>query len=129
MQRKIESEILPYKPSKSASIQLTYIKVSSGCSMSFSRVVNVNFSRVWFCSIPSQSFGTKFALCCHHRLTAMLRSYERTWWNLKQPRTTHAIYCFGTEFNHHMSCKIERSQIIKIKFKSSLYLYLQITIQ
>lgn len=48
---------------------------------SFSRAANLNLSNVWLGSI-SQSLGMKSALCFHQTFTAMLRSYDRTWWYL-----------------------------------------------
>ena len=60
----------------------TYNTVISDSSMSFSSEVKVTLSKVLFCSTPSQSSGTNPGVYFHHRFTAMLRSYERTWWNL-----------------------------------------------
>ena len=60
----------------------TYNTVISDSSMSFSSEAKVTLSKVWFCSTPSQSSGTNSGVYFHHRFTAMLRSYERTWWNL-----------------------------------------------
>ena len=62
---------------------MAYIKSSGSSSLelSLSRAANLNLSNVWLGSI-SQSVGMKSALCFHQTFTAMLRSYDRTWWYL-----------------------------------------------
>ena len=64
---------------------MTYIKSGGpACSWSLDSAWSeekLNLSKVWLGSIL-QSFGMKFTLCVHQTLTAMFRSYDRTWWNL-----------------------------------------------
>ena len=49
----------------------------------------LKLSKVWFGS-KSHFCGTKSTLWVHQTFTAMFRSYERTWWNLK--RNAHMGY-------------------------------------
>lgn len=57
------------------------------------REEKLNLSKVWFGSM-SQSCGMKDALCFHQTLTAMLRSYERTWWNLWKEFASKETCCY-----------------------------------
>lgn len=62
----------------------TYIKPSCSWVLlaSCSREENLKLSNVWLGCI-SQSCGTKSGMCFHQTFTAMLRSYDRTWWYLR----------------------------------------------